>query len=219
MQTQLSNSKVQIQIVENQGQAELAKATKMAEAELARARKQAEQMVVIAEAELARSRKQAEQVVVTAQAESEQKTLAGKGEAARVAQVGLSEASVLLKKIQSFSDPRLYALTQAIGHLMNSKQPLVPQRVFMAGGNGHVSPGDASVPHTDASQGLLGMLLSLLVAEKAGFSPTAGDALHPSADLEQYAEKLAHEADALPKPAPAPAAKPAPVPPIAPAKV
>ena len=207
MQTQLSNSKVQIQIVENQGQAELAKATKLAEAELAKARKQAEQMVVLADAELQRSRKNAEQTVVTAQADAEQRTLAGKGEAARVAQIGLSEASVLLKKIQSFSDPRLYALTQVVGHLIQSKQPLVPQRVFMAGGNGHASPGDASVPHADLSQGLLGMLLSLLVAEKSGFGITTGDQ-PPSPELEQYAEKLAREADTITH-APAPKASPA----------
>ena len=57
------------------------------------------------------------------------------------AQIGLSEASVLLRKIQSFHDPRLYALTQLSAHLANSKQPLVPQRVFTAGTNGH-SPGE-----------------------------------------------------------------------------
>src|SRR6516225_11602697 len=69
MQTQLTNSRVQIQIAESQG-----------EADLARARKQAEQTVVNAEAELARSRRQAEQIVITAQAESQKQVLAGKGE-------------------------------------------------------------------------------------------------------------------------------------------
>ena len=81
MQTQLSNSMVQIKIAENE-----------------------------AEAQLARARKQAEQVVVTAEAESEQRILAGRGEGARILQEGFSEASVLLRKISSFSDPRLYAL-------------------------------------------------------------------------------------------------------------
>ncbi len=132
MQTSLTNSKVQIQIVENQGEAELAKTRKAAEADLAQARKMAEQMVVTAQAELERSHKQAEQMVVLAQAEAEQRTLAGKGEASKIAQIGLSEASVLLRKVQSFSDPRLYALTQVANQLANSSQPLVPQRVFMS---------------------------------------------------------------------------------------
>src|SRR3954470_24509790 len=79
MQTQLTNSRVQIQIAESQGEADLARARKQAEqtvvqaeAELARSRRAAEQTVVQAEAELARSRRAAEQTVVTAQAESQQ---------------------------------------------------------------------------------------------------------------------------------------------------
>ena len=59
MQTQLTNTRVQIQIVETQGEAELAKARKSAAADLARAKKQAEQMVVMADAQLTRSKTQA----------------------------------------------------------------------------------------------------------------------------------------------------------------
>ncbi len=195
MQTQLTNSKVQIQIVENQGEADLAKTRKAAEADLARARKQAEQMVVTAEAELQRSRKQAEQTVVMAQAEAEQRTLAGKGEASKIAQVGLSEASVLLRKIQSFSDPRLYALTQVANVLANSNQPLVPQRVFMAGSNGHSSNGDGHHPTGDSAQGLFGLLISLMVAEKSGFDVSGGES---PASLEEYADKMTREAMAVP---------------------
>jgi len=154
MQTQLTNSQVQIRIAESQG-----------EADLARARKQAEQTVVNAEAELARARRQAEQMVVLAQAESQQKILAGRGEAQRVMQVGLSEATVLLRKIASFGDPRLYALSVITEQLTHSDQPLVPERIFMAGGNGDQAPG------TSGTSGLVGMLLSLLVAEKSGFHP------------------------------------------------
>ncbi len=55
MQTQLTNSLVQVQIAENEG-----------------------------EAALARARKQAEQLVVTAQAESQQRVLAGRGEGSRM---------------------------------------------------------------------------------------------------------------------------------------
>src|SRR5262249_41625784 len=90
-QTDLTNARVQVQIAESQG-----------EADLARARKQAEQTVVNADAELARARRQAEQTVVTAEAESRQRVLAGRGEAQRVMQVGLSEAAVLMRKIASF---------------------------------------------------------------------------------------------------------------------
>jgi uncharacterized membrane protein YqiK len=197
MQTQLTNSQVQIRIVENQGEADLAKAQKAAEAELARARKQAEQLVVMAEAELARSRKAAEQTVITAQAEAEQRRLAGKGEAARIAQMGLAEASIMLKKIQSFTDPRLYAMTIVADKLAQSKQPLVPERVFMTGSNGH--PGDGASSGAGESQGLFGTLLSLLIAEKTGF---AAGALPDDEALRTYAETLARETE-IAGPAPA----------------
>ncbi len=156
MQTQLTNSHVQVQIAENQG-----------------------------EADLARARKQAEQLVVTAQAESQQRVLAGRGEGSRLLQVGVSEASVLLRKISSFGDPRLYALQQVAEQLAHSSQPLVPQRVFMAGAsgeNGH--PGSTG-------QGLLGLLISLLVAEKSGFQ--LSDA-HDLASLKEFADRMTREA-------------------------
>jgi uncharacterized membrane protein YqiK len=156
MQVELTNSRVNVQIAENQG-----------------------------EAELARARKQAEQLVVTAQAESQQRVLAGRGEGSRVLQVGVSEASVLLRKIGSFGDPRLYALSLVAEHLAHSTQPLVPERVFMASGNGEnghtASPG----------QGLLGLLISLLVAEKSGFQLSETNGM---ASLQEFADRMTREA-------------------------
>ena len=155
-QTELTNSHIQIQIAENQG-----------------------------EADLAQSRKRAEQMLVTARADSQQRVLAGKGEGARVLQTGLAEASVLLRKIGSFGDPRLYALLSAAERLANSSQPLVPERVFMAGTNGE--NGHAA----GAGQGLLGMLISLLVAEKSGFQAADGASM---AGLEELTENMTREA-------------------------
>jgi uncharacterized membrane protein YqiK len=171
MQTQLTNARVEAQIAEQKG-----------EADLARARKQAEQTVVQAEAELKRARLQAEQTVVLAEADSKQKMLAGRGQAQNVMQVGLSEASVLLRKISSYGDPRLYALALVAEHLTHSSQPLVPERVFNAGANGEASQGT----------GLLGVLINLLVAEKSGFQLT-GDTNEVSA-LKEFADRMTREA-------------------------
>ncbi len=170
MQTQLTNTRVQAQIAESQG-----------EADLQRARKQAEQTVVVADAELQRARRQAEQMVMLAEAESRQRMLAGKGEAQKVMQIGLSEASVLLRKISSFGDPRLYALALVAEHLSHSSQPLVPERVFSAGAG---QDGQAN--------GLLGVLINLLVAEKSGFQPSgeSGDV----AGLKEFADRMTREA-------------------------
>ncbi|HEV3021914.1 MAG TPA: SPFH domain-containing protein, partial [Pirellulales bacterium] len=194
MQTQLTNAKLQVQIAESGGEAELARARKqadqtvvVAEAELARSRRQAQQVVVVADAELEKSRREAEQTVVTAQARSQERVLAGRGEAQRILQVGLSEASVLLRKIASFGDPRLYALSGAAKHLARSSQPLVPERVFVAGagsdGSGAGGPG-----------GLLGLLISLLVAEKTGFEPGNGNGASAPAGLKDIEERLTREA-------------------------
>ena len=174
-QAELTNSRVQVQITENQG-----------EADLARARKQAEQTVVVAEAELARARRQAEQTLVTAEAVSQQQVLAGRGEAQRAMQIGLAEASVLLRKISSFGDPRLYALSLVTEDLANSKQPLVPEKLFVAAG------GDGANAHGGiAGQGLIGTLLQLLVAEKSGFQPADGAG---SIELEEFANRLTRDA-------------------------
>jgi multidrug efflux pump subunit AcrA (membrane-fusion protein) len=193
MQTQLTNAKLQVQIADSQGEAELARARKqadqtvvVAEAELARSRRQAQQVVVVADAELEKSRRQAEQTVVTAQARSQERVLAGRGEAQRILQVGLSEASVLLRKIASFGDPRLYALSGVTKHLAHSSQPLVPERVFVAGAGGDGASG------AGGPSGMLGLLINLLVAEKTGFEP--GNGASAPAGLKDIEERLTREA-------------------------
>jgi uncharacterized membrane protein YqiK len=190
VQTQLTNAEAQVRIAESQGAAELARARKQAEqavvgaeAELARAKRQAEQAVVAADAELARSKRQAEQTVLTAEAESKKQILAGRGEGQKVAQIGLAEATVLLRKAAAFGDPRLYALSVVADKLAHSTQPLVPERVFLSGGlggegtrsgalsegsngngNGHADPNIA------ATSGLVGLFLQTLLAERTCFA-------------------------------------------------
>lgn len=172
-QTELTNARVQIQISESQG-----------EADLARARKQAEQVVVVSDGELSRSRRQAEQTVVLAEADARQRELAGRGEAQRIAHVGLSEAAVLFQRIASYRDPRLYAMSLLAEQLSKSTQPLVPERVFVAGGAG----GDGAATAPAQSTGLLGLLISLLVSEKSGFQSEAGDT--GLADFKAFADRM-----------------------------
>jgi hypothetical protein len=169
MQTNLTNTRVQVQIVESQ-----------AEAELARARKQAEQTIVAADAALARARREAEQTVVTAEAHSRQQSLAGRGSAERTMQEGLSEAAVLLRKIASYGDPRLYALSLVTENLAHSAQPLVPERVFVAAA--------ADGQSTPLANGVVGTLLALLTAEKSGFAPADGE---EATRMKDYADQLA----------------------------
>jgi multidrug efflux pump subunit AcrA (membrane-fusion protein) len=198
----LTNAQLQVRIQDSTGEAELARARKqgeqtvvLAEAELNRSRRQADQLVVMADADLAKSRRQAEQTVVTAQAQSESRILVGKGEAQRILQEGLSEAAVLLRRISCYGDPRLYALGLVTDHLSKSAQPLVPERLFVAGGGGGAGDGAAPQP----SSGMLGMLINLLVAEKSGMS--VGDNTE-TAQLKIFADQMtAKVMDTLQQPA------------------
>lgn len=126
MQEQLSQSKIKIEITTNE-----------------------------AEAALSKSRKDAERTVVTAKAASETLSLEGKGQSEKVGLVGTAEASVLQKKVESFGDPRLYAISLVADAMSHSQQPLVPE--MMLGGSGEGN-----------GNGMLGTLMSLLVAEKIG---------------------------------------------------
>lgn len=160
MQTSLTQARVQAQIAESQG-----------EADLARARKAAEQTVVGAEAALARSRREAEQTVLLAEADSQQKILLGRGESQRILQEGLAESTVLARRIASYGDPRLYALAIATKELAHSAQPLVPERVFVSG-----EQTGSSGQQTPTGQGMLGVLLQMMLAERSGIqTPEALD--------------------------------------------
>ena len=174
LQPKLTQARVQIQIAESE-----------AEADLARARKNAEKTIVAADAELAQSRRKAEQTVVLAEAESQQLILAGKGQAQKVMQIGLSEATVLLRKVSSYGDPRLYALALVSEQLANSTQPLVPERLFVAGGSDGANTGGQT------GQGLMGLLISLLVAEKSGFD-VSNSTEHDQ--LKQFSDRMVHDA-------------------------
>jgi uncharacterized membrane protein YqiK len=179
MQTKLTNARVNVQVAESHS-----------EADLAMARKKAEQTVVMADAELARSRREAEQTVVLAEASAKRDQLAGRGESQKIAQVGLAEASVLLRQIASYGDPRLYALAQVSENLSHSAQPLVPERVFVAGGS-HDANGNGNGSNSGSTSGLLGVLISLLVAEKSGFQ--LGIDSPEMNNLRMHAEKLVAE--------------------------
>ncbi len=174
MQTELTNTRVQVQINESRG-----------EADLARARKQAEQAVVVAEGELGRSRRNAEQTVVLAEADARQRELAGRGEAQRIAQVGMTEAAVLYRRISSYGDPRLYAMSLLAEHISKSTQPLVPERLFVAGADGAGPSGGNS------AAGLFGVLINLLVAEKSGFEP--GTENPEVAQLKAFADRMTNQ--------------------------
>ncbi len=92
----------------------------------------------------------------------------GEGESSRIQQEGDTEAKILRNKIESYGDPRLYALSLVSRNLADSRQPLVPERLFNAN-----SAGEGGF----AANGMLGTLMSLLVAEKSGFELNGDESL------------------------------------------
>jgi uncharacterized membrane protein YqiK len=150
------------------------------------------------EAQLAEAQGLAKRDVARAEGESRSKELLGKGEAARIAQIGLSEAAVQLQKIRAYGDPRLFALNLVSEHFANSTQPLVPERLMVMGeghnGNGN---GETAVP-AGGAQGfsMMGQLLALLLSERSGVNIAENKA--GVEDLEKFTRQMVEKEGAAP---------------------
>ena len=139
-QKQLTEGRIEIEVAANRGEAQLAEAQRLSKREIA----------------LAEGQSRAQEPL-------------GKGEASKIAQVGLSEATVSLQKIRAYGDPRLFALNLVAEHFAQSAQPLVPERLLVMGGEAG-KDGDSPVVLN-----VFGQLLGLLLSEKAGLGITVGD--------------------------------------------
>jgi uncharacterized membrane protein YqiK len=104
-QTELTQTRIEIEVSGNRGEAQLAEAQRLARRD-----------------------------VVRAEGEAQSRELVGRGEASRVSQVGGAEAAVLLQKVQAYGEPRLYALNLVAEQLAHSAQPIVPERLLVMGG-------------------------------------------------------------------------------------
>jgi uncharacterized membrane protein YqiK len=143
------------------------------------------------EAQLAEARRLAERDVTRADGEGRARELLGRGEASKIAQTGLAEAGVFLKKIRAYGDPRLFALNLVSEQMARSQQPLVPERMLMMGGDGGTAP--------LAGLSLFGKLLSMLLAEKAGLDLADGSVdASGLKELERFVEGFAAGTDAPP---------------------
>jgi uncharacterized membrane protein YqiK len=104
-QAELTQTKIEIEVSGNRGEAQLAEAQRLARRDIARA-----------------------------EGESRSRELLGRGESSKIAQVGLAEAAVSLQKIRAYGDSRLFALSLVADRFAGSAQPLVPERLLVMGG-------------------------------------------------------------------------------------
>ncbi len=134
----MTQTKIDVEIAGNRGEAQLAEAQRLSKRDIARAF-----------------------------GESRSQELMGKGQAAKIAQMGLAEASVFLQKIRAYGDPRLFALNLVAGtHFARSAQPIVPERLLVMGG------GAAGEKVDLGSSNVFSQFLTLLLAEKSGMGLT-----------------------------------------------
>jgi uncharacterized membrane protein YqiK len=164
-QKELTDTRIAIEVAANRGEAQLAEAQGLAKRDIARA-----------------------------EGESRSKELLGKGEAARIAQIGLSEAAVQLQKIRAYGDPRLFALNLVSEQFASSTQPLVPERLLVMGEGrtGGETPGAG----TGAQNGMLGQLIALLLSEHSGINVAENQ---PGLEeLEKFTRQMVEKREAAP---------------------
>ena len=147
---------------------EEAKATAGKQAELTQSKIEIEVAANRGEAQLAEAQRIAKRDIAIAEGRAQSQKLEGEGESAKVTQVGMAEAAVFLQKIKAYGDPRLFALRDVAERFASSKQPLVPERLFVSGGDGK-----------DGQSSLVQTLLGLLVSERSGVQVV--DAKEPDA--------------------------------------
>lgn len=147
-QPELTNSKVQIEIEANQGEAAARRAEMQAKQTVTQAKAEAERTVLLADAEARRT-------VTLATAESESK-----------ARVQIAEAVGIREVRKAYGSPALMVKRELAGKLAdaiaNIKQPIVPRNVVTLGGKGEQD--------AQGDQSLLSSLMTLLLSDKGGLT-------------------------------------------------
>ncbi len=156
-QTELTQTKIDVEVAGNRGEAQLAEARRLAERDVVRATAEGRSRELLAAAD-GRSKE------LLGQGEGRSREAIGQGDAARIAQTGLAEAAVFLQKVRAYGDARLFALNLVAEHFAHSSQPIVPERLFVTGAQDNAQSGGALTGANVFSQ-----LATLLVAERAGF--------------------------------------------------
>lgn len=156
-QTELTQTKIDVEVAGNRGEAQLAEARRLAERDVVRATAEGRSRELLAAAD-GRSKE------LLGQGEGRSREAIGQGEAARIAQTGLAEAAVFLQKVRAYGDARLFALNLVAEHFSKSNQPIVPERLFVTGGQDGGSAGTSL-----GGANVFSQLATLLVAERAGF--------------------------------------------------
>jgi len=164
-QTDLTDSKVQIDIEVNQADAAAQRAEKDARRNITIAEADARQTVLRAEAD-------SRQVVLRAKADSERITLMASAEAESKARVQIAEALGIREVRKAYGSSSLMVKQKMIGQLADAlkdtKHPLVPHSVVSMGGGGNSADGHGS-------DNMLTHMLTLLLTDRLGLTDVGKD--------------------------------------------
>jgi uncharacterized membrane protein YqiK len=163
-QTDLSDSKVQIEIEVNQADAAARRAEKDAQRNITIAEADARQTVLKAEAD-------SQQTVLRAKADSERIMLMANAEAESRARTQIAEALGIREVRKAYGSSSLMVKQKMIGQIADAlkemKHPLVPRSIVTMGGNGGEGNG---------GENMLSNLLTLLLTDKLGLSDIGNEA-------------------------------------------
>lgn len=164
-QSDLTDSKVQIQIEVNQADASAQRAEKDAKRNITIAEADARQVVMRAEAE-------SRQTVMRAKADSERISLIAGAEAESKARIQIAEALGIREVRKAYGSSSLMVKQKMIGQIADAikevKHPLVPHSVVTFGGNGEGQ-------ESNGGSNVLSNMLTLLLTDKLGLTDIADE--------------------------------------------
>ena len=172
-QTHLTESELSIQIQNNQGKAELA-----------RAQQQASQIQALATAE-------GEKIRLLAEGEAKRVHVLAKAEAERAAKVGIAQAMAVQEQVKAYGGPKFQLTQQVMSRFAEAIQEAgveVVPRVMIGGGVGGGPNGSGLGGGTGGN--ILEALLALLLSEKAGLDVATPQQHKPDPEAEKIKSEI-----------------------------
>jgi uncharacterized membrane protein YqiK len=177
-QSELTDSKVQIEIEVNQGDAAARRAEMDARRSVTEAKAAADQTILKAKAE-------AEQTTFRAKAEAERTLLQANAEAEGQALIKMAEALGIREVRKAYGSAELIVQREVLGKLADAikeiKQPLVPRTVINMGGK---EEGDSG------NQNMLSMLMTLIMSDKLKITDVEASEEILSPEMREFQDKI-----------------------------
>jgi uncharacterized membrane protein YqiK len=194
-QSELTDSKVQIEIEVNAGDASARRAEMDARRAVTEAKAAADQTVLKAKAEAEqttlRAKAEAEQTTLRAKAEAERTLMQANAEAEGQAMVKMAEALGIREVRKAYGSAELIVQREVLGKLADAirdmKQPMVPRTVINMGGADGAAGGEGN------NSNMLSMLMTLIMSDKLKITDVVEGDETLSPEMVAFEEKIKHK--------------------------